>query len=68
MPDICMCSNATCRLKWQCYRALAVPSVQQSFAGFKLEVIDGHEVCEYFCILHKGDVIIGRDGKKQVIT
>lgn len=34
MPDISMCTNATCTLRESCYRFLALPSMLQSFARF----------------------------------
>ena len=35
MPDISMCSNMECKRRKECYRAQAVPSLQQSYNEYK---------------------------------
>ena len=45
MPDIIMCENKTCPLRYKCYRATAKPGLYwQSF--FIFDYKDGK--CEYF--------------------
>jgi hypothetical protein len=34
MPDILMCQNGKCKLRIECYRYTAIPSVYQSYADF----------------------------------
>lgn len=35
MPDISMCRNARCHLRYDCYRYMAVPNpMRQAYAGF----------------------------------
>lgn len=46
MPDISLCSNFTCPLRNNCYRATAVPNeYMQSYATFNLNA-DG--TCNWF--------------------
>jgi len=45
MPDITMCKDDTCPLRWKCYRYMAIPSGRQSyFTESPREVAR----CEYF--------------------
>ena len=59
MPDITMCNNPHCRLRGSCFTALAVPHpTWQSYAEFKLEMVDGREVCDHYRTFHHGDRIL----------
>lgn len=36
MPDIAMCVNENCKLRYKCYRFMATPTpMRQSYADFK---------------------------------
>lgn len=35
MPDICMCSNECCPMRFKCFRYIAKPSPYQSFSRFE---------------------------------
>lgn len=45
MPDISLCRNATCVLKYKCYRYMAKPSERQSYSTF-FPKVDGS--CDWF--------------------
>lgn len=59
MPDITMCRYPHCRLRHGCFTALAVPDPEwQAYSEFKLELVDGHEVCDQYRTLHNGDRVL----------
>ena len=65
-----MCANHACRLRTGCYRYLAVPLTHQAYSDFKLELIEGHEVCDMYCSLHVGDVVreLADPKKTRIVT
>ena len=63
MPDISMCRNETCRLRFTCFRFLAEPGDPQSYANWKIEVIDGHETCDGYTIVRSSDRLRGQNRK-----
>lgn len=47
MPDISMCDNKQCPLRFKCYRFTATPNpYRQSFGNFEYD--EKKEKCEYF--------------------
>lgn len=55
MPDISMCDNASCVMRNECLRYLALPSMLQSFCHFMPDPPD--QGCEYFIQVRKDDVL-----------
>lgn len=55
MPDMTMCRNETCPLKWDCYRYCAMPDDIQSFACFVFR--DKDNACSHFMKILPGDLL-----------
>jgi len=49
MPDISMCQNITCPLRFNCYRYTAKPSEhRQTWAPFQWKAVNGKAECSDF--------------------
>lgn len=54
MPDISMCKNTQCPMRYRCYRFAAIPSRRQSYASF---APDASGVCVAFDPIRPADKI-----------
>ena len=56
MPDITMCTSASCANREQCYRAMAKPDKYQSYGDFTKICAEKNYRCMW--IIKDGDVVV----------